>query len=484
MSASDPITPPMGWTSAPLATLVELNPRRWTTELTDDEFVPMAAVEASTGRLESSQVRSWRDVKKGYTTFQDGDFLFAKIRPCMENGKFALATGLIGGRGAGSTEYHVLRPTAVVHPRLLLHFLLQRSLRAQARAEMKGAAGQLRVPAKFFEDVSFPLPPLPEQHRIVAAIEQQFTRPYAAVADLRQARTKLKRCRAAVLAAACSGHLVPSDNGFAQADDQGSWSVSSEERPAVSWKPTAQDHLPKDWGWTTVEGISTAIVDCPHSTPSWTSMGRICVRTTEFRPGWLDLVNARCVSEDAYQQRTRRLKPEEGDILYSREGGILGIACMVLPNVDICLGQRMMLIRIGQKALPSWVTYVLNSPLILGRVRSLTGGSASPHLNVRDVKLFPIPVPPLDLQQHIVAEVERNLSVVDEMEATVAANLKRAERMRQAILRRAFAGQLVPPDPRDELATAPTMRIHREQTSRLVSETRTTVAPATRHSEE
>ncbi len=127
------------------------------------------------------------------------------------------------------------------------------------------------------------------------------------------------------------------------------------------------------------------------------------------------------------------------------------------------MGQRMMLIRAGANVLPTFMTYVLNSPLTLSTVRSLTGGSASPHLNVRDVKAFPLPLPPLAEQHRIVAEVERRLSVLDEMEAAVAADLKRAERLSQAILRRAFAGQLVPQDPTDEPASALLARIKAER---------------------
>ena len=107
--------------------------------------------------------------------------------------------------------------------------------------------------------------------------------------------------------------------------------------------------------------------------------------------------------------------------------------------------------------------HFLNSPLALTRVKGLTGGSASPHLNVRDVKLFQVPLPPLAEQHRIVAEVERRLSVVDDMDKTVAHGLKRAARLRQAILRKAFAGELVPQDPEDEPASVLLERIRAER---------------------
>ena len=144
--------------------IVDLNPRKHDAEPSDDDlvsFVRMAAVEQEAGKLDPSTLRPWGEVKKGYTRFQDGDVLFAKITPCMENGKFALAHGLRDGRGAGSTEFHVLRPSPIVRAKLLLYYVLQSSFRSDARVKMRGAAGQLRVPPAFLEAASFPLPPLP-----------------------------------------------------------------------------------------------------------------------------------------------------------------------------------------------------------------------------------------------------------------------------------------------------------------------------------
>ncbi len=149
--------PPQNWVLTALSRIAVVNPRTYDNPPRDEEdvsFVPMAAVEAESGRLDASKTRPWGSVNKGYTRFQEGDVLFAKITPCMENGKFALATGLVGGRAAGSTEFHVLRPFAGVNPKLLLFFLLPDSLRQDARVKMKGAAGQLHVPPEFLAELS------------------------------------------------------------------------------------------------------------------------------------------------------------------------------------------------------------------------------------------------------------------------------------------------------------------------------------------
>ncbi len=110
MSALKGDSLPPGWAIAPLSDVAEINPRGLDRMPNDDDlvsFVPMAAVETMSGRLNARDLREWKAVKKGFTRFQEGDVLFAKITPCMENGKVALASGLHAGIGAGSTEFQI-----------------------------------------------------------------------------------------------------------------------------------------------------------------------------------------------------------------------------------------------------------------------------------------------------------------------------------------------------------------------------------------
>src|SRR4029077_8981565 len=129
---------------------------------------------------------------------------------------------------------------------------------------------------------------------------------------------------------------------------------------------------------------------------------------------------------------------------YSREGGILGIACIIPPGLRACLGQRMMLFRLHDEFSSSFFMHALNSPLIISRVQDLTGGSASPHLNVGDIKRFPIPLPPPKEQHEIVGRVEALFKLADAIEKRVVAAMARAEKLTQAILAKAFRGELVP----------------------------------------
>ncbi|MGA7877850.1 MAG: restriction endonuclease subunit S [Desulfoferrobacter sp.] len=192
--------------------------------------------------------------------------------------------------------------------------------------------------------------------------------------------------------------------------------------------------LPNGWRIAPLAKVAEQIVDCPHSTPKWAKDGKICVRTNQFRPGYLDLSAPQYVSEETFIERTRRLKPEQGDILYSREGGILGVACRVPPNVDICLGQRMMLIRAGKSTSPQFLELVLNSPLITEIARRETTGGAAPRINVRTVKAYPIPVPPLSEQRRIMAKVDQLMALVDRLEAQLAASRETASSLMNAMV--------------------------------------------------
>ena len=286
---------PDGWAMTTLGEACLINPRFFTEPVEDDRelsFLPMAAVEAGTGRIDLSRTRLFADVRKGYTRFSEGDVLFAKITPCMENGKIALAKGLTNNCGCGSTEFHVLRPHKGVSGGFLMFFLFQDAFRREAQGHMAGTAGQLRVPTGFLEEAPLPFPPLPEQRRIVAEIEKQFTRPDASVAALKRVQANLKRYRASVLKAACEGKLVPTEAEFAQLDgrdyepaDQLLERIQSEHR--ALWEarekrgrkykePVASvasdlPELPEGWVWATVEQVAEiqgGIQKQPKRTPA------------------------------------------------------------------------------------------------------------------------------------------------------------------------------------------------------------------------
>ncbi|EKR2166870.1 TPA_asm: restriction endonuclease subunit S, partial [Salmonella enterica subsp. enterica serovar Muenchen] len=160
---------PVGWEWTTLNTLAEINPK---IDVSDDEqdisFVPMPLISTKFDGSHDFEVRKWKEVKKGYTHFANGDIAIAKITPCFENSKAAIFSGLKNNVGVGTTELHVARPysQAVNQQYLLLNFKSPGFLKT-GESQMTGSAGQKRVPRNFFENYPLPFPPLQEQERIV-----------------------------------------------------------------------------------------------------------------------------------------------------------------------------------------------------------------------------------------------------------------------------------------------------------------------------
>ena len=155
----------------PLGEVCTINPRIKRSEIPEKDtlvsFVPMAAVDERFGMITACEDRRLGEVSRGFTAFEDGDVLFAKITPCMENGKAALARHLTNGVGRGSTEFYVLRPDSKVLGEYIYHFIRQPQFREKAKRYFTGTAGQQRVPKSFMENISIPLPPIDKQQRIV-----------------------------------------------------------------------------------------------------------------------------------------------------------------------------------------------------------------------------------------------------------------------------------------------------------------------------
>lgn len=163
-----------GWGLTTLGKCCELNPKR--PKDIDDEllvsFVPMPAV-SEDGRIDTTEIRPYAEVKKGFTYFAENDVLFAKITPCMENGKGCVAEGLSNGTGAGSTEFHVLRPIAgKSNPYWLYILTMHETFRSAARKSMTGTGGQLRVPIGFLENYPITMPPIELQETFEEMVRQ------------------------------------------------------------------------------------------------------------------------------------------------------------------------------------------------------------------------------------------------------------------------------------------------------------------------
>jgi type I restriction enzyme S subunit len=161
-----------GWPLCPLGDVAHINPPPARLEAsTPVGFVPMRAVDASRGRIVHPEIRAMADLKTGYKQFYKGDVIFARITPCMQNGKTAVVDGLPTDYGYGSTEFHVVRPGDSVTASWLHHIFRTASFKANAARHFTGTAGQQRVPASFLEKTLIPVPPVAEQRSAIVQLE-------------------------------------------------------------------------------------------------------------------------------------------------------------------------------------------------------------------------------------------------------------------------------------------------------------------------
>lgn len=199
------------WEEKLLGDVCTVNPKKIDAKNLDDNlevsFVPMAAVSDVLGEIVNHEVKNLQDVRTGFTNFSKGDVIFAKITPCMENGKSAIVGPLVNDIGYGSTEFYVLRCKEELNNKYLYHMVRNTTFRAEAKAVMTGAVGQQRVPKTFLQEYQLSLPTLSEQHEIVRLIDDLLARERAAQQATEQALASIDLMKKSILARAFRGEL-------------------------------------------------------------------------------------------------------------------------------------------------------------------------------------------------------------------------------------------------------------------------------------
>lgn len=422
---------PNGWSITSLENIAEINPRH-PKSLNDSisvTFVPMAALSETRWSFQFSEQRRLCEVRKGYTHFAEGDVLFAKITPCMENGKAALAIGLKNGLGCGTTELHVLRPRGTIEAKYLYYFLHQEAFRKEAARAFTGTAGQLRVPVTFIRNTEIPLPPPAEQHRIVAKLEKLLTKVEACQERLDKIPTILKRFRQSVLAAACSGQL-------------------SED---CAYEATA-----KPWREMILRDITAEIRTGPFGSTLHKS-DYISGGVPVINP--LNIVDGKIQSSSnvtvtvATKNRLHKYLLLEGDIVIARRGEMGRCAVITSEEAGWLCGTGSAILRLKPGALPRYIQLVISSPEVRAYLIDASVGTTMENLNQKCLSELPLLLPPLAEQQETVRRVEALFKIADQIEERYKKAKTHIDKLTQSILTKAFRGELVSQDPNDEQTT-------------------------------
>ncbi|HEB3855537.1 TPA: restriction endonuclease subunit S [Escherichia coli] len=474
-----PFELPEGWEWATLTRIAEINPK---IDVSDDEqeisFIPMPLISTKFDGSHEFEIKKWKDVKKGYTHFANGDIAIAKITPCFENSKAAIFSGLKNGIGVGTTELHVARPFSDIINRkyLLLNFKSPNFLKS-GELQMTGSAGQKRVPRLFFENNPIPFPPLQEQERIIIRftqlmslcdqLEQQsltsldahqqlvetllgtladsqntgeLAENWARISEhfdtLFTTEASVDALKQTILQLAVMGKLVPQDPNDEPAENLFNRlcitrnlslqnQLENKEADIMLRKIKKQKlvtppfKLPENWICTNLIEICEYLVDCHNKTAPYVDAGIPIIRTTNIRNRNFQEQDLKFVNKETYEFWSRRCAPQPGDIIFTREAP-MGEALIIPPNVQWCLGQRTMLIRVMHEFISNeFILLALTEPLLLERASKHAVGLTVKHLRVGDVETLNIPLPPLNEQYRIVAKVKILLSLCDKAQKKI-----------------------------------------------------------------
>ena len=458
---------PEGWASARIADVFEVNPRKPAADLVHEStpvtFVPMGAVDADRGAITAPQERAFGAVRKGYTAFADGDVLLAKITPCFENGKAAVTSSLRNGLGFGSSEFHVFRPQGAVLAPYLFQYLRQPQLRAHVADFMTGTAGQARVPIDQVGDLELPIAPLAEQRRIVAKVEALLDQVRRAKSRLDCVPPMLKRFRQAVLAAASSGELTetwrakrelrPMRESIDEKLGRASQVRTRRGVPKNVALPSELEgrELPPSWTWASVAELLRAsfLLDVKDG-----NHGENHPKVAEFTDDGLPFITAAQVKDfsidyaGAYKLAGAPLArinvghAKSGDAILTHKGSVGRTAvcdrnCVLTPqttyyrpDVDVIDARFLM--------------YLFAAPVFFAQLAAVMSQTTRDFVPISEQYSLFLPLPTVDEQREIARRVDALFAYATPIEHRVEHAAIRATSLPQAILSKAFAGELVP----------------------------------------
>ncbi|MFO1397526.1 MAG: restriction endonuclease subunit S [Burkholderiales bacterium] len=387
-------------------------------------FVPMEAV-GEDGRLSLENSKTVGEAKAGYSYFADGDLLMAKVTPCFENGKSAIARGLQDGHGFGTTELTVLRPRpALASPRYLHYFVQTDSFRQEGAASMLGAGGLKRIPDGFIRDFKCSWPPLREQERIADFLDEKTARIDALIAEKRLLAERLSESFASQLLALISGH-----------SQGGSTQLIPGDRDA---------DLPAGWKFPQLARLTTKLTNgyVGPTRDILTTEGVRYLQSLHIKSGAIDFTRGEYyVSEDWSRAHSKSIL-QAGDILIVQTGDI-GQTAVVPQEFVGCNCHALIIARPKVGAVdPRYLELVLRSSYGRACFIMYSTGALHPHLNCSNIRDIHIPLPPLGKQLEIV----RTASICEQHHLALLNHVRnhtcRLEEYRSALISSAVTGQM------------------------------------------
>lgn len=445
---------PDSWKWTTLSEIGHVNPKIEADDHKTASFVEMASIFAEYGHSHLSEAKPWARIKTGFTRFCEGDVGLAKITPCFENGKSAIFTNLENGIGAGTTELLVVRPY-LVEPRYVLAFLKSGFFIGNGIPLMTGTAGQKRVPSAYFSACPFPLPPLEEQKRIVAKVDELMAlcddlevlaKSSFAHSDnfaeslfkslimernndllsymerffktLSNSHKKTGLLKKFIVNLALNGELIQ-ENGTLE-DIKKDLMQRTQVRHFCS--PSMDEFtklgilVPDNWAKMTVGDICDFYNGFAFPSQSYASQGIPIVRIGDLQNGSVTIKNAKKVSPEIASNLSDDIWIPNGSLLIAMSGATTGKTAINDSGEKCLLNQRVGRLKpkgISEKFFKIYFDHITERNL------AISFGTAQPNLSKKQIMETPIAMPSIETQEQIVAEVEKLLVLCDELEASL-----------------------------------------------------------------
>lgn len=363
-------------------------------------FVPMSAVDEHRGVILNSEIRPFSEVAKGYTFFSEGDILFAKITPCMQNGKQAIARELIDGIGFGSTEFHVIRPRPGIASEWIHHFVRQPHVLSAAGNHFTGAVGQQRVPESFLASLEIPLPSIDEQDRIMHIVNEQME--------------AIEKARAAAEVRLEAAKALP----------------------AAYLRVVFESEEARDWRWKKLGEVCKFINGNAYKESDWSTSGVPIIR--------IQNLNDRSKPFNYWQGTLGdRVKVSPGDLLLAWSGTPgTSFGAHIWDREPAVLNQHIFRVDIDpERVFPKFVLHAINRQLHI-LIDRAHGGVGLRHVTRKEVETLEIALPPLAEQKRIALVLSNQFVEAEIVAQTIHQELDSINALPAALLRRAFSGGL------------------------------------------
>lgn len=467
---------PSNWVWTRLGEVSEINPKKDIVAFKDEEhlsFIPMKAVSEITKSIDSIEYESYSKLKKGYTQFRNEDIIFAKITPCMENGKLAIVKGLKHNTGYGSTEFHVIRSSDSIKNTYIYYFVSQQNFRDEARYNMTGSVGFLRVPADFMKTYAIPLPPLEEQKRIVKKVESMLDKIKEAKEIINDVREKALLRKESLLNKAFTGELTSkwrSENETTSAtkllekindEKLKKWEeeckVAESEGKKKSKKPALKTvaemivpkeeepyEIPSNWVWTRLGEVVIKDIKRGKS-PKYIEKSEILVFAQKCNTKYMgiNMELAKCLDPKLKEKYlTDEYMIIEDIVINSTGTGTMGRVGFynIENNLKVVPDSHVTVVRVSSLLVKKLFYFIIKSKQ---EFLETNGDGSTNQIELKPITIqnIIIPLPPLEEQKEIVRilddvlEKEREIEELCNMEENL-------ELLEKSILDKAFRGEL------------------------------------------